>query len=395
MDKIIIIGGIHHNGLNLARMFGECGKSVDLLCIGSAKKNYLRLSKYIDNAFSFDDEKSAFDFILKHYNPARNRCFIFPYSDGAALELDKRLNEFQKFYVPSIDNNQGKLAELMDKKAQEIYANIHGIKMARSYEVDYQNSTIYMDKGNVNYPVIVKPLVSAKGKKHDITVCYNESELKKILASYHERSEKAIVQDYLNVDYEILIVGAVYNSHRESDVIVYRVVRKWPVKTGSGSYDIVISDEAILTMCRKLVRTIKESGYHGLIDIEAFVVNGELVLNEINWRNSGGGYRSISKEFYYPYWYYQDLIGEEIKYPRAYLALTETASMAEVPDFNNVLTKGLSLSSWIKQYKNATDHALKRSNDMKPVMYVYWRTIPKNIVKYIMVKAGIKKYKTQ
>jgi len=41
-------------------------------------------------------------------------------------------------------------------------------------------------------------------------------------------------------------------------------------------------------------------GYSGNIDIELFLINDELYLNEVNFRNSGDVYACFNNKVYYP-----------------------------------------------------------------------------------------------
>ena len=125
---------------------------------------------------------------------------LIPYSDGAAMELDLRLNQFKEnFYVPSINGEQGRIAALMDKDAQYKWAKEHGIKMAESVVVDLTQDNF--DVVNILcYPVILKPVLSATGSKFDIVVC-NDS--KDCLQAFCELKEKSysniLVQKSLSV----------------------------------------------------------------------------------------------------------------------------------------------------------------------------------------------------
>ena len=110
-NKVIIIGGDHHNGLNLARIFGLNGKKVFAVVITDQAKSWMVKSKFIDGYSIFKTEKEGLDFVLEKFSSEPAKPFIIPYSDGAALELDLRLNEFkEKFFVPSINGKQGEIA---------------------------------------------------------------------------------------------------------------------------------------------------------------------------------------------------------------------------------------------------------------------------------------------
>ena len=282
-NKVIIIGGDHHNGLGLARIFGLNGKNVFAVVISNKKRSWMATSKFVEGHAVFKTEKEGLDFIIETFSNEPQRPVLIPYSDGAALELDNRLNQFkEKFYVPSINGEQGKIASMMDKKAQYKWALDHGIKMAKSLIFNVRDNTDVI-ASTIGFPVILKPVVSAKGSKFDIHICKNEEELKKIMKLLSLKGYSSIlVQKYLSERSEMLIVGAI----GEKNVIsVHEVVRRWPEPGGCGSFSQLVLCDKILEKCLYIVDEIAKFGYKGMIDVETFFVDGDIYLNEINWGN--------------------------------------------------------------------------------------------------------------
>lgn len=142
--EVIIVGGDHHNGLGLARIFGINKVKVHSFVISENLKSFLAKSKYVYDCHICANERQAFDAIVSIFGSVREKFFIIPYSDAAALELDLRLYEFKGFMIPSIKEKQGLIAELMDKSNQYQFAKENGIKMA-------QTITYYFDQKMLNY----------------------------------------------------------------------------------------------------------------------------------------------------------------------------------------------------------------------------------------------------
>ena len=97
MDKnyeVILVGGDHHNGLGLARIFGLNNIKVHCVVIAENGKSFLSKSKFVTDCYVYDTEKIAFNNIKSRFGNDKGKYFIIPYSDTAALELDLRLNEF-------------------------------------------------------------------------------------------------------------------------------------------------------------------------------------------------------------------------------------------------------------------------------------------------------------
>jgi len=364
-NRVIIIGGDHHNGLGLARIFGLNGKKITAIIISCKKHSWIATSKYIENYRIFNNEKEAFDYICETYSNERLKPVLIPYSDGAALELDLRLNELkEKFFVPSINEKQGLIASLMNKENQYKWASERGVKMAKSCVVDLKNQEHSLPN-TFGFPVILKPVKSAYAKKLDIAVCLSDKEYSNSIADLIEKKYESIfIQQFLNVDFEIVIVGAV-SSKDDFVFSAYRVIRSWPSKGGTNSYSITITNEKILMQCKNLLKKIALFGYVGTIDVEAFLIKDELYLNEINWRNSGGDFRLLNHNYFYAYWFYLCICNGCVM-SVDWHAPEKTYAMVEYTDFRHVLKFEISLIQWILDLVRCKNFALWNKNDMKP-----------------------------
>lgn len=382
-NKVIIIGGDHHNGLNLARIFGLNGKKVFAVVITDQVKSWMVKSKFIDGYSIFKTEKEGLDFVLEKFSKEPVKPFIVPYSDGAALELDLRLNEFkEKFFVPSINGKQGEIARLMDKDAQYNWAQERGIKMAKSKTISF-DADCDGRLDNFQFPIILKPAISAKGNKQDISICENFDETKKAFAILKGKGyELVFVQEYLKVDYEIVIVGIVVSDNNYV-FFANKVLRSWPTKGGTNSFSTIITDEKVLQMCRHVLAKVASMKYSGTIDIECFCVNKELYLNEINWRNSGGDFRAIKEGFYYAYWYFCSVCSSDYKIP-FWKAPPDSYSMVEDVDFRHILKKEIFLKQWIKDVRRTRNFATFRLDDLKP--FIWKNIIPRLSLSFIIRK---------
>lgn len=383
-NKILIIGGEHHNGLNLARLFGINNICVEAFVIANVKTSFISKSKYVSKTFVFGSENDALDYIKENYSKEEYKPFIFPYSDGAAMCLDNRLDEFfDNFIFPSINSSAGSITRLMDKNVQYRFAKENNINIAESYLLNLKKDNSVILSQLKDFPYILKPNISAVGKKTDILVCNSVDVIKEGLEKFKNKGySEVFTQQYLKVGYECVLVGAVYNSERPSDFVVHKVIRKWPEKTGSGTYDTLITDTLVVEQCKALLDTIKKTGFRGLIDIEVFVINGKLFLNEINWRNSGGDYRSLTQKFCYPYWWCLDYLG--IDFTKEYTEKKGAFSITDITDYNNVVNKKISYKEWRLQNKTADNHSLIYKDDPKPARYVFVRSWYKLVLKTIL-----------
>jgi predicted ATP-grasp superfamily ATP-dependent carboligase len=371
-NVVYVVGGDHHNGLGLARIFGLNGVEVRSLVAGDCKKSFLRKSKYVSESLVFPTEKNAYDYLSK-LPECDLKPFIIPYSDTSALELDKRLDEFKdRYYVPSINNTQGEIARLMDKQNQYAFAKSAGIRMAYTVTADIKAES-HPELDRMPFPCIIKPVISAEGHKRDIAICKDRDELLSVVNKYKEHGYyRALVQEYLTIDYEIDVFGCTLKQKPFICQIPTHTIRSWLPKGGTNSFSRIITETKIVSGCKRIIEAVKNCGFYGLYDIELFVVHGEIILNEVNLRNSGDVYMGLAQKYYYPYAWYCDVLGEKIKIlpnpTRADYTMTECA------DFRNVLTHHVGLSEWFRDYRKCKDYALRFKGDMGPALsrYAYY-----------------------
>lgn len=347
-NTVYVVGGDHHNGLGLARIFGLNGVEVISLVAGDCKKSFLRKSKYVTESLVFPSEKEAFDYLSER--PTIDPLpFIIPYSDSAALELDNRLDEFKdRYYVPSINNTQGAIAKLMDKQNQYDFATSAGIRMAQTLTANIKAED-HPELDDMRYPCIIKPVISAEGHKRDIAICNSRNELESVISKYKDLGYyRALVQEYLTIDYEIDVFGCILKQEPFICHVPTRTIRSWLPKGGTNSFSQIITDPQIVGECKKIIEAIRDAGFYGLYDIELFVVNSEIVLNEVNLRNSGDVYMGLAQKYYYPYAWFCDVLGKRVNIiPNP---LKPDYTMTECADIRNVLSHNTALDSVYTSY---------------------------------------------
>lgn len=372
--KAIIVGGNHHNGLGLARSLGGNGIEVHSIVADECKKSFLAHSKFVSSCTVFSSEKEAFDYVLAAYGNEPERPMLIPYSDRAACELDLRLDEFkERFHVPSIGNQQGAIAAMMDKQKQVAFAQKHNLRMAKTCTVLFADNDQPADLPDVPYPCIIKPAVSAEGDKKDIAVCQTEQELSTQLEKYRKAGySSALVQEYLTIDYEIDVFGCIINADPGICFVPTQTIRSWPPQGGTNSFSKIITEESLVKKCRKIIQGLKEEGFYGLYDIELFVVGDDILLNEINYRNSGDVYMALNQGYHYAYAWACDCLGLPVSIMGNPLCADYT--MTECADLRNAVFGSLSLKQWLSDLRKCSDFALKYPGDMKPApnRYAYY-----------------------
>ena len=384
MNKVIILGGDHYNALGIVRSFGVNGiKPYGILTTTSKRKkdNFCYLSTYWEKTWFALSDAEAIDILLSEFKDEDEKPVLVPSSDGLAYEIDRRLDELNRFFIaPSINGKQGEIARLMDKKNQTEWAHKLGLKTAKTWcvELNEQLDSFYNE---VVFPCIAKPVISSEGHKTDITRCETLESLKSLMEELRGKGyHRILVQEFLNKDFEAELFGCIAEHTDRIPYLFSKHVREWPPVGGSVSCHQFLNDEKLVKQAEHFLRQIREYGYRGNIDIELFVINGELVLNEVNFRNSGDVYACFSQNVHYPVFSLLDMIAEDTSQMNSDYT-TDHYAMNEATDFRHVLYRGMKLCEWWRYWKKSRDYAYWFSGDMKPVWRKYKYFLKKMISK--------------
>lgn len=385
-NKVILIGGNHHNGLGLARSFGVNGIKPYGVIIGEgAEHGFVRKSKYWVKTWVIKSDDEIVEFLLSTFQNEKEKPVVIPYSDGAAEEIDLNLDRLKEYFLlPSIGGQQGKIAELMDKQKQVEFAQTYGIPMAKSCVVDLSDIRLPED---MIYPCIVKPVVSAEGEKSDIRKCDTETQTVAYLQELRKKGyHRFLVQEYLIYDTEYLMVGSI--SGQNQCWFNSKKIRVWPVVGGSSSCLQVTSENNVQEFFDEVRNAFGQVGYDGIFDVEALRVGEKIYLNEINWRNSGTIYSVFGSKVYYPVnWYYWKT---ENQSPENFIrtCLDDTVyTMDESLDLRHVACGNITLRQWLNDKKKARAFAIWDATDLKPTMVQYFHLL-KELIKRHGVKNG-------
>lgn len=378
-NKVILIGGNHHNGLGLARSFGVNGIKPYGVIIGEgAEHGFVRKSKYWAKTWVIKSDDEIIEFLLNDFQNEKEKPVVIPYSDGAAEEIDLNLDRLKEhFLLPSIGGQQGKIAELMDKQKQVEFAHTYGIPMAKSCVVDLNDIRLPED---MIYPCIVKPVVSAEGEKSDIRKCDTETQTVEYLQKLRQKGyHRFLVQEYLNYDTEYLMVGSINGQNQ--CWVNSKKIRVWPVVGGSSSCLQVTNQKNVSDFFESVRAAFHQIAYDGLYDVDVLQVNGKLFLNEVNWRNSGTIYSVLGSKVYYPVnWYYWKTKHQS---PENFIqsCLDETVyTIDESLDLRHVVCRNITLKQWFRDKKKSKAFALWYTPDMRPAIAQYFHLL-KELIK--------------
>ena len=378
-NEIIIIGGNHYNTLGVIRSLGEKKVKSNLIITNNDRYAYIVKSKYVKKYdIVKEDETIIKKILIEKYSKFDKKAILVPTSDFAALFIDKNLDELKKFFiVPNIKNTQSEIEKMMNKFNQYLLAQKYKIKMAKSVILDLSKNE-KIDK--LPIPCILKPLTSALGQKTDIEICKTKDELKKTIKNLKNKNYSTILlQEFLDYDYECSINGCCYDKL----VIVPAIIKKiriYPLKRGSTCYGKIIKLENFDIDISNIIKMLKEMKYQGLYDIDFFIKNKTLYLNEINFRIGANNYSTNYGNVNLVYLWILLALNKDVSNENT-LVDKEYYFQSEFFDIKHVKDKNLSLKEFINFFLKSKVHLFFNKKDLKPMVYKFFYAIFKRINK--------------
>ena len=202
MNKVILFGGNHHNGLGIIRSLGRKGIYPDVLIHTDLpeEKCHILKSKYINSYKYVRTCEDGIDYLKEQRKETSSKPVIICYSDGGASAIDMHYDELKDYYcLPGCGINSY-LTGLMNKETMAQMAVKAGLDVP---------DTILVEEGivpsTVPLPCITKPLSSIEGDKADIKICRNREELKNVVRG--SKCKRFQVQRFIEKDFEYQLIG--------------------------------------------------------------------------------------------------------------------------------------------------------------------------------------------
>lgn len=164
----------------------------------------------------------------------------------------------------------------LDKMQMYEWLKSHGYNCARSWK-DKEEFHKTVDKGEVSYPVFVKPYRGSASIS--ISKVYDKETVDLLFA--HE--DDLMIQEFLNGQE----IGAdVYIDMISGEVVSIFTKKKLKMRAGETDKAVSFKNPGLFALIEKFVT---EAGYKGQIDIDIFDIDGQYYISEVNPR-FGGGY---------------------------------------------------------------------------------------------------------
>lgn len=184
--------------------------------------------------------------------------------------------KFQKLGVTIIGSSYELCERCLDKWKMFQWLQSSGYLCAKSY-IDKNTFFEDIERGEINYPVVVKPVCGSASIA--ISKVYN----KEMLELLFSNNEGLMIQEFLNGQE----IGAdCYIDMISQEVVSIFTKKKIAMRAGETDKAVSFKDEKLFLLLEKF---ITESGFSGQIDIDIFNVDGKYYISEVNPR-FGGGY---------------------------------------------------------------------------------------------------------
>jgi len=296
---VIVVSRNYSTGLGVIRALGAAGYTVDL--IASTKKKGSSIiassSKYIRNSVEVlspkiqgDSGKGILKELMK-YSGREEKPVVFSVDDFTTTVIDNYREELERhFILPGIsEGKNGDLVRFMNKTVQSMLAASSGLNIPLECVIKLSEAIQVPD--DIVYPCFVKPLFSAEGRKDEMAVCGNKSELQEQLRKMQDfyADREVLIQEFLHIDKEYDLSGVCLDQ----EIIIPALIEKTHIakhERGVTMAGRLVDFSEIGDAAVKITEMLRKVHYTGMFDMEFNLCGNKLYFNEINFRSGGPNY---------------------------------------------------------------------------------------------------------
>lgn len=299
-QKVVILGSNPMTRLSLIRSIGEaldceiivvdmvhsiskwrCAKTID--CYSKYVSRYLQAQKYKADPLC--------DLLLKEFPDNGFKTYLFSVDDDSANLIDSILDRLKnRFVCANINEEQGRLSKLMNKKIQKELASQFGFNVTKSWTIEHRGGKYAVPKG-ITFPCYLKGLMSYHTMKAQQGRFDSLKELEMFLEKLSSRyCYPMIVEEFLEIDKNLGVIG--FCDGKECCVPCITEL----LESGLGSHKGV----SVLGLVRKeredekitsqVAAFVKSLGLFGLFNVDLVVSKNKLYFIELNLRYAAYGY---------------------------------------------------------------------------------------------------------
>lgn len=357
MNKVIVIGGTHHNSLGVIRSLGERGYNVEFINFNIGERfDYVAKSKYISKYLPLTSIEQLFPYLQQR--PVEYKEVIISCADVVTEYLNMYLEALSERYIIPGVPQQGKMIELMDKTRMIEMVSRRGITApaiwSLSLDVDY-----------VTFPCITKCYVSSHGGKSDIVIFHSKEELNNFL---QKNQGEIFAQAYISKKEEVQLIGC---SLKEGEEVIIpgmsKIIRSQP-NTNTGFLEYGPLDYVYKDIVERAKLYIRDCKYSGLFSFEIMRgMDDKIWFLEINFRNDGNAWCVTKSGVNLPVIWVKACYGDD--YKNEICTPKQLLMMPELQDLKLVLQRKVSFIQWCKDWKR-TDYFMEYDKqDKKPFFF--------------------------
>lgn len=363
--KCIIFGDNYYNTYGILRSLGEVGIRPIYINVCQTE-SWVAKSKYYSEYHQVNTYEEGIEFIINNYSSDINKPLIITTSDKGINCLDKYRDKLaDNFTFPHV-NYKYSVEQLLNKNTQCIIAQRAGLKTPGCVSIS-PGQQIDEFKNNISYPCHIKPIDSLNGMKQDMTICHSFDELKRSLKEYNDRKLSVVIQDYIEKDYEIVLLGCVLTT---GEIIVPGTIiktREWPYR---GVTSTTIMKKNLIDVNIENIRNfMSDIGYYGIFSLEFAVKDNCAYFLEANFRSDANNYTATAAGVNIPQLIYLNSIGLNTSdIPKT--ISSEIKSQVEFVDYDWMQHNMTYCFKWFWDTFTAASYMIYNKRDIQPFKYV-------------------------
>lgn len=270
-------------------VLGENGE-VHVMNSSDISPAFLVADKAVVSPLIYDEK--YIPFLLRYCMENKIHAIISLFDiDLPILSLNKK--KFEEIGTKVIVADYDKIEKCNDKWNTYLFLKENGFSVPKTY-IDPELAKAEIQKGNLNYPLIVKP----RWGMGSISIL--EAENEEELDVFYEKVKRNIMRTYLKYeseeDYNFCVViqekipgqehGLDVINDLDGNYVTTVVKKKYAMRSGETDCAITVQDEKAEKIGRKLSELM---GHQGNLDVDIFVTDENYYVLEMNAR-FGGGY---------------------------------------------------------------------------------------------------------
>lgn len=375
---VVVIGRNYGNILTMTRALGRAGYSVHVVRLFKKKQSKVNplgrlkpdaYSKYVKKYIQcIADPMERVVALLENLELRAAKTLLIPVDDFSAYVVDAHFNQLhEKYYLPNIENQEGRINALMDKDKQKQLAKVFGLPVLQSCLIQSQNGLFQIPKGII-YPCFIKPNVSMKNNKAMMRKCDDEKSLHQVLTKYAQKGDfEVLVEEFADIKAEYSILGvstehgiispgmfkAILGGHRE---------RKGVAMMGELLPCAEFGE--IVKLCEGFIQSLQ---YTGMYDVDLIeTTTGDVYFVELNYRAGASMHALTELGINLPALYADSILHEGTYFHEKILFDKGKVFINEKILLEELIRSDVGISDAKKYMEEADIYFMKDNQDSKP-----------------------------